>query len=42
VLAGDIDLATAKAKVEKWLGTIPAGPAVQPVSVPVADASRPL
>ncbi len=31
-LAGDIDVATAKAKVEKWFGDIPSGPAVHPVS----------
>jgi len=39
VLAGDIDVATAKAKVEKWFGNIPAGPAPQDVdaSVPTLD-----
>ncbi|PDH69026.1 MAG: peptidase M16 [Sphingomonadaceae bacterium MED-G03] len=39
VLAGDIDAATAKAKVEKWFGNIPAGPAPQDVdaSVPTLD-----
>ncbi len=42
VLAGDIDLATAKAKVEKWFGAIPAGPAVQPVSVPVPTLPAPV
>jgi predicted Zn-dependent peptidase len=31
VLAGDIDVATARPKVEKWFGDIPAGPAVPPV-----------
>ncbi|MBN8820319.1 MAG: insulinase family protein [Sphingomonas sp.] len=31
VLAGDIDVATAKAKVEKYFGGIAAGPAVKPV-----------
>src|SRR3569623_1871775 len=30
-LTGDIDLATAKAKVTKWFGAIPAGPKVRPV-----------
>ncbi|MBO9574226.1 MAG: insulinase family protein [Sphingobium sp.] len=35
VLAGDIDAATAKAKVEKFFGAIPAGPKVQPVVAPV-------
>ena len=42
VLAGDIDLATARAKVEKWFGAIPAGPAVQPVSVPVPTLPAPV
>lgn len=42
VLAGDIDPATAKAKVEKWFGAIPAGPAVQPVSVPVPTLPAPV
>lgn len=42
VLAGDIDLATARAKVEKWFGEIPAGPAVQPVSVPVPTLPAPV
>ncbi|WP_240504477.1 M16 family metallopeptidase [Tsuneonella mangrovi] len=35
VLAGDVDLATAKEKVIKWFGAIPAGPKVEPVSAPV-------
>jgi predicted Zn-dependent peptidase len=34
-LAGDIDLATARAKVERWFGAIAAGPAVAPVAAPV-------
>lgn len=42
VLAGDIDLATAKAKVARWFGAIPAGPAVQPVSVPVPTLPAPV
>jgi zinc protease len=42
VLAGDIDLATARAKVEQWFGAIPAGPAVQPVSVPVPTLPAPV
>ena len=42
VLAGDIDLATAKAKVGKWFGAIPAGPAVEPVSVPVPTLPAPI
>lgn len=41
-LAGDIDLATAKEKVGKWFGPIPAGPKVQPVSVPVVPLSTPV
>jgi predicted Zn-dependent peptidase len=35
VLAGDIDAATARAKVEKYFGAIPAGKAVTPVAAPV-------
>ena len=31
-LTGDIDAATARAKVERWFGDIPAGPAVSPVA----------
>ncbi|KUR70080.1 peptidase M16 [Novosphingobium fuchskuhlense] len=42
VLAGDIDPATAKAKVEKWFGGIPAGPAVQPVAAPVPTLPAPI
>ncbi len=42
VLAGDIDAATAKAKVEKWFGAIPAGPAIQPVSAPVPTLPAPI
>ncbi|QJU59663.1 insulinase family protein [Sphingomonas sp. AP4-R1] len=40
VLAGDIDLAEAKAKVEKWFGAIPRGPEVRhpAVSVPTLPA----
>ena len=39
VLAGDIDMATAKKKVERWFGNIPAGPPPQDVdaSVPTLD-----
>jgi len=33
-LSGDIDLATAKAKVTQWFGAIPRGPAVKPVVAP--------
>ena len=35
VLAGDVDLATARPLVEKYFGDIPAGKKVQPVNVPV-------
>lgn len=35
VLAGDIDTATARQKVTKWFGAIPAGPQVHPVAAPV-------
>ncbi|MFM5884734.1 MAG: M16 family metallopeptidase [Novosphingobium sp.] len=42
VLAGDIDLATAKAKVAKWFGEIPAGPRLAPVKAPVPDLPAPL
>ncbi|BBD01286.1 MULTISPECIES: M16 family metallopeptidase [Sphingobium] len=35
VLAGDIDVATAKAKVEKWFGNIAAGPAPKDVDATV-------
>src|SRR5690606_31492694 len=42
VLAGDIDAATARDKVTKWFGAIPAGPAIRPVSAPVTtlDAAK--
>jgi predicted Zn-dependent peptidase len=42
VLAGDIDLPAARAKVEKWFGAIPAGPAVLPVSAPVPTLPAPV
>lgn len=42
VLAGDIDLATAKAKVAHWFADIPAGPAIQPVSAPVPTLPAPV
>ena len=40
VLAGDVDVATAKAKVQEWFGDIPRGPQVQapPASVPTLPA----
>src|SRR3546814_4354366 len=41
VLAGDIDAATAKAKVERWFGDIPAGPAIAAVDAPVPTLNKP-
>jgi zinc protease len=35
VLAGDVDLATAKTKMTTWFGDIPAGPKVAKIEVPV-------
>lgn len=40
VLAGDIDVASAKAKVEKWFGNIPAGPAPQDVDATVPTLAK--
>ncbi len=42
VLAGDIDLKTAKQKVAKWFGDIPRGPAVARVSAPVPTLAAPV
>jgi len=42
VLAGDIDLPAAQAKVAKWFGAIPSGPAVEPVSAPVPTLPAPV
>ena len=42
VLAGDIDLATARAKSAKWFGEIPSGLKVKPVAVPVPTLPGPL
>lgn len=42
VLAGDVDVATAKAKVQEWFGDIPRGPAVQMPAVPVPTLPAPL
>ncbi len=42
VLAGDLDTATAKAKVNKWFGAIAAGPEIKPVAAPVPDLPAPL
>ena len=41
-LAGDIDLATAKAKVTQWFGAITPGPKVQPVNVAVVPLKAPV
>lgn len=42
VLAGDVDTATAREKVEKWFGDIPAGPEVvhPQVTVPTLEADK--
>ncbi|BEU98994.1 pitrilysin family protein [Novosphingobium olei] len=42
VLSGDIDLATAKAKADKWFGPIPAGPKVRAVDAPVPTLPAPV
>ncbi|WP_033075266.1 M16 family metallopeptidase [Sphingopyxis sp. MWB1] len=42
VLAGDIDVATAKEKVTHWFGDIPRGPAVKAVDAPVPTLPAPL
>ncbi|MCB2089414.1 MAG: insulinase family protein, partial [Sphingomonadaceae bacterium] len=42
VLAGDIDLPTAKEKVTKWFGAIPRGPEIQQVEAPVPDLPEPI
>ena len=42
VLAGDIDLATAKTKVQHWFGDIPSGPAVKSVKVEVPTLAAPV
>ena len=42
VLSGDIDVAAARPKVEKWFGTIPRGPEVQPVAAGPVTLSAPL
>ena len=41
VLAGDIDAATAKPKVERWFGDIPAGPPIAAVEAPVPTLDKP-
>lgn len=42
LLAGDIDPATARAKVGKWFGDIKSGPAIKPVSAPVPNLPAPV
>lgn len=42
VLAGDIDAATAKAKVQKWFGDIPRGPETARREVPVPTLKAPV
>ncbi len=42
VLSGDIDLATAQAKVATWFGAIAPGPKVQPVAVPIVPLRAPV
>jgi zinc protease len=41
VLAGDIDVKTARAAVEKWFGAIPRGPAIKDVVAPVPTLPAP-
>jgi predicted Zn-dependent peptidase len=41
VLAGDIDLPTARRMVTRWFGAIPAGPKIKPVNAPVPDLPAP-
>ena len=42
VLAGDIDVPTARAKAEKWFGNIPTGPAPKDVDATVPTLDRPV
>ena len=42
VLAGDVDAETARAKVERWFGDIPAGPAVASPAAPVPTLAAPV
>jgi predicted Zn-dependent peptidase len=42
VLAGDIDLATARAKAERWFGAIPRGPETARPAVPVPTLAAPV
>jgi predicted Zn-dependent peptidase len=41
-ITGDIDLATAKAKVTKWFGAIPRGPEVKPVAAAPVTLKAPV
>ncbi len=41
-IAGDIDLATARAKVTQWFGDIPRGPEVQPVAATPVTLKAPV
>jgi predicted Zn-dependent peptidase len=42
VLAGDIDVPTARAKVERWFGAIPRGPETARPEVPVPSLAAPI
>ena len=42
VLAGDIDVATAKKKVQHWFGDIPSGPKISPVDAGVPTLVKPV
>ncbi|MCJ2183944.1 insulinase family protein [Novosphingobium sp. 1949] len=42
VLSGDIDATTARAKVEKWFGQIPRGPAIAPVTAGPVTLAKPV
>lgn len=42
VLTGDIDVATARPKVEQWFGAIPRGPEIAPVEAPVVTLAAPV
>ncbi|HVQ27052.1 MAG TPA: pitrilysin family protein, partial [Planctomycetota bacterium] len=42
VLAGDVDLATARPMVERWFGDIPRGPEVRPLVAPPVALSAPV
>src|SRR3546814_12814019 len=42
VLAGDIDVPTAKAKVGEWFGDIPRGPEIKAPAAPVPTLPAPL